>query len=62
MEFVIEFDDLACSATERKVVCRRWERRESAQTLPSGTRFGKVEVELRSNRIGTTGVLSGEPA
>jgi hypothetical protein len=31
MEFVIEFDELACGAAECKVVCRGWERKERSQ-------------------------------
>ena len=31
MEFVIEFDELACGTTESKVVCRGWERKGRGQ-------------------------------
>ena len=61
MEFVIEFDNLACSTTEGEVVRRRWEmRKEGCQhKLAIRAQFRNVEVELRSDRIGAS---NGKPA
>lgn len=58
MKFMIEFDDLTCSTTQGKVVCRRWEMgREGCQhKLAIRAQYGNVEVELRSDRIGASDV------
>ena len=59
MKFVIELDDFACSATERQVMRWGWERepkRRSQLGLSIKTQVGQVEVELRPNQIGATGL------